>query len=308
VVFEDQTIFLKEESDMKKQPLLSALAAQQNARQIFVKPNVYRLVCLSFAIILSLSLAGCSNQNSAQKQDKVIKLGTLSIMEPLVTALKDELTAKGYKAEVVMFDANNMPAIATKDGSIDGYIHNHLPWIETFNKENNSHLTMVKPYLFHYRYALYSSKHQSLDQFPNGAQIAVGNDPTNLELSLLMLQDLKLLTLKPKTGKFYTVLDIKENPKNIKLIETEISTTARSISDADAVICPAIRIKVAGIDPNSFLAEDKTTKNFPAGLTVDAKSVEEPWVKDAMAILASDEMRAKFEKIFGGAVVLYPKQ
>jgi hypothetical protein len=31
-------------------------------------------------------------------------------------------------------------------------------------------------------------------------------------------------------------------------------------------------------------------------------------VKDAMKILASNEMRAKFDKIFGGTIVLYPKQ
>jgi D-methionine transport system substrate-binding protein len=292
---------------MKKRLFLSALAKPQNERERFMKSKFYNLIWLSLAIILSLSLAACSDKGATQKQNKVIKLGTLSTIEPLITALKDELVAKGYKVEVVMFDANNMPAIATKDGDIDGFVHNHLPWIETFNKENNSHLTMVKPYLCYYRTAVYSLKHKSLDQLPNGAQIAVPNDPSNLERSLLTLQDLKLLTLKPKTSKFYTPLDIKENPKQIKLIETEISTTARSINDADAVICPATRIKAAGIDPNSFLAEDNTTKDYPVGLTVDAKSVEEPWVKDAMKILASDEMRAKLEKIFSGTLVFYPK-
>jgi D-methionine transport system substrate-binding protein len=167
---------------------------------------------------------------------------------------------------------------------------------------------MVKPYLGYYRVALYSSKHKNLDQFPKGARIAVPNDPSNLERSLLMLQELKLLTLNPKTAKFHTVLDIKENPKNITLIETEISTTARSINDADAVICPATRIKAAGIDPNAFLAEDKTSKELAVGLTIDAKSAEEPWVKEAMKILTSDEMRATFDKIFAGTIVLYPKQ
>lgn len=266
-----------------------------------------KLICLSLALILTLSFVGCSKQTSTTKADKVIKLGTLSTIEPFVTALKDELVAKGYKVEVVMFDANNMPAIATKDGSIDGYIHNHLSWIETFNKENNSNLTMVKPYLFYYRTAMYSSKYKSVADLPNEAKIAVPNDPTNMENTLLMLQDLKLLTLKPKTGQFYTILDINENPKNIKLVETEISTTARSINDADAVICPSTRIKSAGVDPNSFISEDMNTKNFPVGLTVDAKSVDEAWVKDAMSILSSDQMRAKFDQIFGGTLVLYPK-
>lgn len=273
-----------------------------------MRSKLNRILCLAAAIILCLSAVGCAKQanpTATQTEDKIIKLGTLSTIEPFITALKDELVAKGYKAEVVMFDANNMPAIATKDGDINGYIHNHLPWIETFNKENNSKLVMVKPYLFYYRTALYSIKHKSIEDFPNGAQIAIPNDPANVDKSLLMLQDLGLLTLGEKTENFYTILDIKDNPKNIKLLETEITTTARSINDADAVICPATRIKAAGIDPNSFLAEDPATVNFPVGLTVDERSLNEPWVKDAMEILSSDQMKAKFEKIFNGTLVLY---
>ena len=292
---------------MKKPLFFSATAGMLHGNKLAMRKWNWGIIWLSLVVTLTLCLTACSNQSSTPKQDKVIKLGTLSTIEPFVTALKEELVAKGYKVEVVMFDANNMPAIATKDGNISGFIHNHLPWIETFNKEKGSQLTMMKPYLAYYRMAIYSSKHKSLDELPKGAQIALPNDPTNLERDLLFLQELKLLTLKPKSGTFYTPLDIKENPRNIKLIETEISTTARSINDADAVMCPATRIKAAGLDPNVFLAEDPTTKDFPVGLTVDAKSVDEPWVKDAMKILASDEMRAKFDKIFGGSMVLYPK-
>lgn len=272
-----------------------------------MKINFRRILCLSVAFILVFSLAGCAKEASTTAEEKVIKLGTLSTIEPFITALKDELVAKGYKAEVVMFDANNMPAIATKDGDINGYIHNHRPWIQTFNKENNSKLEMVEPYLFYYRTAMYSSKHKSIEELPDGAQIAIPNDPTNVEKSLMMLQDLGLLTLGEKVENFYSVLDIKENPKNIKILETEITTTARSINDADAVICPATRIKAAGVDPNSFLAEDPTTVNFPVGLTVDESSLNEQWVKDAMEILASDKMKTKFEEIFGGTLVLYEK-
>ncbi len=238
-----------------------ASAAQRGG--LVMKSRYFRLILLSLAMVLSFSLAGYSSQASDRKQGTIIKLGTLSTIEPFIAALKDELALKGYKVEIVMFDANNMPAIATRDGDINGFIHNHRPWLETFNKETKAHLVMLKPYLAYYRTAIYSSKHKSLAQIPNGAQIAVPNDPTNLERSLLLLQELKLLSLKAKTSNFYTTLNIKENPKNIKLIETEISTTARSINDADAVICPGTRIKAAGINPNVFIAEDKLPRIFP---------------------------------------------
>ena len=259
------------------------------------------LLLLTLAIVLT-TIVGCSSEKKA-----TIKLGTLSTIEPFMQVLKDELVKKGYNVEVVLFDANNMPAIATKDGSIDGFIHNHLP-CQTFNKENNSDLRMIEPYLAYYRTALYSTKHKSIAELPQNATIAVPNDPTNIEKSLQMLQELGLITLSEKTDTFYTVLDIKSNPKHIKLLETEISTTARSINDANAVICPSTRIKTAGLDPNAFLAEDMSSVNFPVGLTVAPGSVDKQWVKDAMTILQSDQMRAKFNEIFSGTMVLYDKK
>jgi len=273
-----------------------------------MKFKFLKIFNLLLIVILSLSLAGCSGQTSkvdSQKEDEVIKLGTLATIEPFTTVLKEELVAKGYNVEVVMFDANNMPAIATKDGDINGFIHNHLPWIEIFNKENNSNLVMLDPYLCYYRTAMYSSKYKTLEELPDGAQIAIANDPTNIDKTLQWFQELGLLTLGEKTENFYTILDIKDNSKNIKFIETEITTTARSIDDADAVVCPATRIKAAGVDPNSFIVEDQTTKNFPVGLTVDEASKDKQWVKDAMEILASSETKAKFDEIFGGTLVLY---
>lgn len=277
-----------------------------------MQKKLSKVSSLILALVMLFTLTGCSGQKQTTSQPaptpantKAVKLGTLVTLQPFMTVLKDELVKKGYTVELVLFDANNMPATATKDWNIDGFVHNHLPWIKTFNQQNNSKLEMMQPYLFYYRTAMYSSKYKSIDEFPKGVQIAIPNDPTNIETSLLMLQQLKLITLGEKKEQFYTILDIKDNPKQIKFLETEISTTARSINDAGAVICPAVRIKQAGIDPNSFLAEDKTTVNFPVGLTVDAKNAQAPWVKDAMNILQSDSMKAKFNELYNGALVLF---
>ncbi|MFH0782269.1 MAG: MetQ/NlpA family ABC transporter substrate-binding protein [Pseudomonadota bacterium] len=265
-----------------------------------MKKNVSLLISIVLVVIFALPSGG-----HTQTSGKAIKLGTLSTLQPFMAVLKDELVKKGYDIELVLFDANNMPAIATKDGDIDGFIHNHLPWIETFNNEKKSNLEMLMPYFFYYRMALYSKKYNSLEELPDGAVIAIPNDPANLQNTLLFLQRLGLLTLGEKIDNFYTILDIKENPKKIKLKETEISTTARSITDADAVVCPAVRVMAAGIDPKSFLAEDETTKKFPVGLTIDSKNAKEAWVKDTMEILKSDAVKTSFNDRYKGALVLY---
>ena len=280
-----------------------------------MKRRFAKLGAALLALLMCLSLAACGEQNNSSststagtEDPKEIKLGCLSIFNTYMDELASRLEEKGYSVEVVRFDANNMAAIACKDGDINGFIHNHLPWIETFNKENNSNLTMMKPYLGYYRFAMYSNQYDRVEDIPDGATIAIPNDPTNLENSLLLLQQLGLIKLGDKLEDFYTVLDITENPKNLKLLETDVDTTARNIDSAAAVICPATRVQVAGIDPNSFLAEDETTVNFPVGLTVREEDQNQTWIQDALEIMQSDEMRAKADEIFQGTFPLYDKE
>ena len=215
--------------------------------------------------------------------------------------IKEGLAPLGYKVEVVMFDANQLPATALKDGSIDGIIANHRPWIQTFNKENNSKLEMVKPYHFYSFFAIYSTKHKKLSEIPMNAQMALPGDPTNLSRSLIFLSKAGLMTLGEKTGPFYTVLDIKSNPRKIKIIETEITQTARSIQDVDAIVSPAFYVAATGkVDPNAYLFEDPQNKDFPLGLIVRSEDVDSTWAKEAVKTLRSEKYRAKFNEQYKG--------
>ncbi len=270
-----------------------------------------RLICIFTAVIIAMSLFGCSSKapeqasKAAQPGKKVIKIACVSTIDPIVGWLQEGMEPLGYDVQTIMFDANQLPATALKDGNVDGLITNHLPWIQTFNKENNSNLQMPKPYTYYSRTAVYSVKHKTIDAIPQNALIAVPGDPSNMDRSLMTLRDMGLLTLGEKTGNFYTILDIKDNPKNIKIIETEITQTIRSINDVDAVITGANRVKLAGLDHNAFLYDDPTNTNYPIGLVVNAKDMDTQWVKDAMKVTQSAEFKSKFNKHFNGTYVLY---
>ena len=284
-----------------------------------MRKTLKRLVCVLGLAVLCMSLAACSsntapsehasqaNSQAAQPEKKEIKIACLSTFEPMIEWLHDGLAPLGYDVKTVMFDANQLPATALKDGDVDGLIHNHLPWIMTFNKQNNCDLQMPKPYLAYARTAVYSSKYKTINELPQNARIAVPGDPSNMDKSLMVLRDMGLITLGEKTENFYTLLDIKDNPKNIKLIETEISTTIRSINDVDAVITSALRAKMAGVDWNSFLYEDPSTKDYPTSLVVNAKNIDAKWVKEAIKLTQTEEFRTKFNAHYQGTYVLYDK-
>jgi D-methionine transport system substrate-binding protein len=259
-----------------------------------------------FLIVALTVVTFAAYAKSAPSDKKNLKLGCLAPSEPMVQWIKEGLVPLGYKVEIVMFDANQLPATALKDGSVDGIIANHRQWMLTFNKENNCSLEMAKPYLFHSFYALYSVKYKKLAQIPKGAQIVIPGDPTNLSRSLLILRDAGLITLNEKTSIFYTILDIKDNPKKIKLTEAEITQTARSIQDMDAVIATAYHIASTGkINPKDVLFEDRQNKDFPLGLIVRSGDLNSAWVKDTVKIYRSPQYRARFNETFKGKYWLF---
>jgi D-methionine transport system substrate-binding protein len=257
-------------------------------------------------LLLAFAVALPGYTKSAVSDRKNLKLGCLAYSEPMLQWIKEGLAPLGYKVEIVMFDGNQLPATALKDGSIDGIIANHKPWIMTFNKQNNCNLEMVKPYHFYSFYAIYSIKHKKLSEIPQNSQIAVPGDPSNMSRSLIFLNKAGLMTLKEMTGPFYTVLDIKDNPRKIKIIETEITQTARSIQDVDAIISPAFYVAATGkVDPRDFILEDPQNKDFPIGLIVRSDDVNSVWAKEAVKTLRSQKYRARFDEQYKGKYVLF---
>jgi len=265
--------------------------------------RIIKKICMLLVLTMSISFSGCGKSSDPNRKE--LKLGCLSWSESMMQWIKEGLEAKGYKVEIVMFDANQLPAMALKDGSIDGIIANHKPWVDTFNKKNNCDIQMVKPYHFYSFFAIYSSKHKKLSDLPQNAQITIPSDPTNLSRSLIILKEAGLITLGEKKGVFYTIIDIKNNPKNIKFIEAEITQTSRSLPDVDAVIATAYYIKEAAkADPKVFLFEDPQNRDFPLGLIVRGADVESPWAKEAINILRSEKNRARFNERYNGIYTL----
>lgn len=263
-------------------------------------------LALGLAMLSAPATVGAADQSGPAPEKKNLKIGCLAYSEPIVQWIKEGLAPLGYNVEVVMFDANQLPATALKDGDLDGIFANHRPWIMTFNEQNHCNLDMVKPYYFHSFFGIYSAKWKSLDEIPKEAKIAVPGDPTNLSRSMIILSKAGLITLGEKTGPFYTVLDIKENPKNIKLIETEITQTARSITDVDAIIATAYYVGETGVvDPKSYLFEDPQNKEYPLGLIVRSEDLDATWAQEAMKVLRSDKYRAKFNEVYKGKYVLF---
>ena len=75
-----------------------------------------------------------------------------------------------------------------------------------------------------------------IDEIPNGATIAIPNDPTNEGRALLLLQSAGLIKLNPDAGLTAVPQDIVENAKKLKFTELEAASLPRILQDVDAAV------------------------------------------------------------------------
>jgi D-methionine transport system substrate-binding protein len=133
----------------------------------------------------------------------------------LLNLVKDQLAQEGVNLKVIEFTDYVTPNEALASGELDANYFQHLPYLETYNREHGTNLVSaggihIEPL------ALYSKKFKSLDTLPDGASIAIPNDPTNEGRALLLLQSAGLVKLKDNAGLEATPFDIATNPKKLK--------------------------------------------------------------------------------------------
>lgn len=89
----------------------------------------------------------------------------------------------------------------------------------------------------------------SSDDKKDSLTIAVPNDTTNEARALLLLQEQGLIKLKDGAGITATVLDIEENPHNIKFNEVEAAQLPNVLKDVDYAVINSNYAIAANLNP-----------------------------------------------------------
>ena len=99
-----------------------------------------KLLAVASAALLVLSLAGCGKKASTI-QKGVLRVGATP--EPhaeILNLVKDDLKAEGIDLTVIEFTDYVTPNDAVDSGDIDANYFQHLPYMDSFNKERGYHL------------------------------------------------------------------------------------------------------------------------------------------------------------------------
>ncbi len=258
---------------------------------------------------VALGLAACDSKETKKVEETkveakqtVIKIGATPVPHvEILEAVKPLLKAKGYDLEIVEFTDYVTPNIAVNEGELDANFFQHLPYLEEFNKNKNTDL--VKTVNVHLEpMGLYSNKIKALSELEDGATIAVPNDPTNESRALDILVKEGLLTFKDVD--FKTVVDIIENPKNLKIKELDAPQLPRVLDEVDAAIINTNYALSANLNPlkDAIIIESKDSPY--ANIVVVKKGNEnKDSIKALNETINSEEIRTFIKEKYQGSIV-----
>jgi D-methionine transport system substrate-binding protein len=254
---------------------------------------------LSLAALVSLAAA-----LPAAAQTQTVRIGaTPGPHAQILEAVKPIAAKKGLDIKVVEFSDYVVPNAALAAGEIEANSFQHGPYLDNQKADRGYKIEPVARTV-NFPIGVYSRKHKSFDQVPNGAALAIPNDPTNGGRALLLLQDKGVLKLRPDVGFKPTVADIVENPRRLKFVEIDAAQAPRVLDDVAAAVVNTNYATQAGLNP----VRDAILREDPKGpyvnlIAVRAEDKDKPWVKALVESYHSPEVKAFVEATFGGAVL-----
>ena len=244
---------------------------------------------------------------AASGESVKIKIGaTPSPHAEILEAAKDALKKKGVEIEIVTYNDYVQPNIATDEGQIDANYFQHQPYLDDFNKENNTHVVSVGK--IHYEpFGIYAGKSKDLKNIQDGAKIAVPNDTTNEARALLLLEANGIIKLKDGAGLTATKQDIVENPHNVEIYEVEAAQIPRSLDSVDFACMNGNFAIQANYKPSEALAAEKSdseaAQTYANIIAVAEKNKDAAWAKTLVEVLTSKEIQDFINKKYEGGVV-----
>jgi len=261
------------------------------------------------ALALVLALAGAVSAvggATAQQESGVLKVGVSA--GPYGDILREaaRLSAKdGLKAEIIEFTDWNQPNAALQAGDIDLNNFQHKFYLANQIKARGYNLVPLDESIL-VPAGIHSKKYTKATDIPDGAKIAIPNDPTNAARALLLFQKAGLITLKPGAGLSASVLDVVGNPKKLQIVEIDAAQLPRSLDDVAAAFVSSNYAYLAGLDLNKALVAETSDAEakpyFTLIFAARADRKDDPRIKTFIEIYRSPEVKEFILAKFKGTI------
>lgn len=265
---------------------------------------------IALAAVVAIGLVGCGTQNNGSSDaakaapDKEVKIGaTAGPHAEVVEAVAKEAAKQGIKIKVVEFSDYITPDKALADGDIDLASYQHKPFLDNFNSQNGTDLVSIGNTIL-MRMGIYSNKVKDVKDLPDGAVVAVPNDPTNEGRGLALLQKAGVIKLKDGVGLKATPDDVVDNPKHLQFREIEAAQLPRSLDDVDAAVITMNYVMSAGLNvkEQGIFLEPKDEPLAVMILAARAKDKDNETYKKIADIFHSDAVKQFIVEKYNGTI------
>ena len=199
------------------------------------------LAAIGLAAVATLGLAACgggsSSSDASGSSSDVVTLTVGATPSPhakILTYINDNLAADaGIKIDIVEYTDYVQPNTALNDGDLDANFYQTVPYLENAEKQfgynfeagEGIHLEPL---------GVFSNKHKSLDELPDGGTIGIISDTANQSRALELLATQGLVSIPEGDGdvNINTVTKL----KNFDFREVEGPQLVRSLDDFDYAV------------------------------------------------------------------------
>ncbi len=251
---------------------------------------------------LWIALFGLAASLAAQAE--VLTIGAEAVPHAeILEHIKPVLARQGVELKIKVFTNGLQENLAVAGKEIDANYFQHQPFLDSFNKAKGTRLVSVAP--IHVEpFGAYSHKYRKTAELPEGATIAVPNDPSNTGRALLLLQKQGLIALKDPANILSTTRDISSNPHHYKIKELEAATLPRVLDQVDIALINTNYALQAGLKPKHDALFSEGSQSPYANIIVSREDNRaSPALKKLVAALSTDDVRQFIDQRYQGAVV-----
>ena len=242
---------------------------------------------------LVFTLAGCGDKAPAEKTAAPaqtaaveLKIGVSPVPHAdIINFVAPALEKEGVKVKVIEFN---------------DYVQ---PNLDTFSKEHKLNLAVLTAVHLE-PMGVYSKSIKNVADLPDGAKIAVPNDPTNGGRALKVLETAGILKVRPEAGILASPADIVDNPKHVKIVEVEAAQLPRALDDVDAAVINSNYALAAKLNPTKdAIAIESKDSPYANVVVVRAGDENRPELQKLKNALLTPEVKKFLEEKYQGAVV-----
>ena len=273
------------------------------------------LIALSAAFVLGAcgnnasSSASSSSAQSSGSELKTVKIASVGSDADIWRHIAESEQAKkaGLKIEVQEINGGVPLNESVADGTVDANAFQSIGYLKGFNEANSNKLvpvgtTYIEPM------GLYSKKVKSLNDLPNGAKVALPDNPYNTTRALRLLESAGLIKLpsdfKDGTG---TPSDIVENKKNLEFLLIDDTTSVRVLDDTDLIAIGNTIALEGGLnvlkDSLFYEKADKSTITSINVIAVKAENADKEEYKKLVELYHDPEIQKFISDKFAGTKV-----